>query len=312
MLFYFAPIKGITNYIYRNTYQSSFNGVDKFFTPFLEANNVGGFAKKSLADMNRDNNDKVCLTPQVLANNADTFSILAKKLKNQGYNEININMGCPSGTVTSKKRGSGQLRDLDALRSFLDEIFINPIVDISIKTRIGFAFSSEMENILPVFNDYPLKELIVHPRVREDYYKGDINLEVFKTIFEQSKNKVCYNGDLFTVEKIKHFTNNFPQVDRIMLGRGLIANPGLIEQFKTGKKMSIEEFKDHHDSLYLQYSTLLFGEKHLLNKMKEHWIIWRMSFLNNEKEVKKILKTLSINSYLKYVDKVFNDDDMTI
>lgn len=305
MLFYFAPLEGITNYIYRNTYASYYKSVDKYFTPFLNANSAGCLAPKSKKEILKENNVGQNLVPQLLTNNSNTFKLVASKLKDQGYDEINLNLGCPSGTVTSKGRGSGQLKDTEKLRVFLDEIFRNREQEISIKTRIGFTDASEMENLLPIFNDYPLKELIVHPRVREDYYKGPINLDVFKYIVEESSNEVCYNGELFTADQITEFTNKFPSVKKIMLGRGLIANPGLIEEFNTGKKASMDIFKGFHDSIKQQYSTILFGDRNILFKMKDYWKVWKINFPDNAKEIKKIQKSQSINSYNKAVDLIF-------
>jgi tRNA-dihydrouridine synthase len=306
MLFYFAPLEGITNYIYRNTYASYYKSVDKFFTPFLNTNVDGCLVSKSEKDIKKENNLDINIVPQLLTNNPNTFNIVATKLKNEGYNEINLNLGCPSGTVTSKKRGSGQLKDIDALKAFLDEIFNKRIQEISIKTRIGFSDPKEMEALLPLFNNYPLKELIVHPRVRDDFYKGPIHIDVFRDIVKESKNEVCYNGNLCTASQIKDFVKDFPSINKIMIGRGLIANPGLIEEFKTGKATSLEIFKEFHDSIYNQYSNILYGERSLLFKMKDHWKVWKITFPENSKEVKKILKSQNLSSYTKAVDSILN------
>lgn len=304
MLFYFAPLEGLTNFTYRNTYANYYKSVDKYFSPFLIANSAGSLNKKSKRDIDKKNNQNINLVPQLLTNDANVFNIVANKLKESGYNEINLNLGCPSGTVTSKGKGSGQLKDTDKLRSFFDEIFKNNVQQISVKTRIGFSDPSEMEELLPIFNDYPIKELIVHPRVREDYYKGPINLDVFKDIVDESKNDVCYNGDLFTVDQIKDFVAKFPTINKIMIGRGLLANPGLIEEYKTGNPMDLIVLKQFHDSIYNQYSTILFGERSLLFKMKDYWKIWQFNFPDKSKEVKKILKSQNLDSYHKAVDSI--------
>ncbi|MGD1821638.1 MAG: tRNA-dihydrouridine synthase [Pleomorphochaeta sp.] len=304
MLFYFAPLEGITNYIFRNTYSNFYKDVDKYFTPFLNANSAGCLAKKSQREVNKENNLISNIVPQLLTNNSNTFNIVSATLKNMGYNEINLNLGCPSGTVTSKFKGSGQLRDTERLRLFFDDIFKNNIQDISVKTRIGYSDPLEIKTLLTIFNDYPIKELIVHPRLREDYYKGPINLEVFKFIVNESKHEVCYNGDLFTVDNINEFVTNFPTINKIMLGRGLIANPGLVEEYKTGKPNNIEKFREFHDSLYKQYSEILYGERSLLFKMKDYWRVWKINFPENEKQVKKLQKSQTLKAYHKAVDLI--------
>lgn len=305
MLFYFAPLEGITNYIYRNIYASNYNSVDKYFTPFLCSNSSGCLSNKSQKEIDLENNKNISLVPQLLCNNSNTFNLIASNLRDHGYKEINLNLGCPSGTVTSKGRGSGQLKDLDALKIFLDEIFKNNVSDISIKTRIGFSSPSEMESILPIFNDYPLKELIVHPRIREEFYKGNIHLDVFSDIVKNSKNSVCYNGDLNSVEQIRNINTLFPSIDKIMIGRGLIANPGLIEEYKTGIKMELKAFKEFHDSILSKYSQILYGERNVIFKMKDHWKVWQINFPNNEKEIKKIQKSQNLSGYHKAIDLIF-------
>jgi tRNA-dihydrouridine synthase len=304
MLFYFAPLEGLTNYTYRNTYSNFYKNVDKYFTPFLNSNIAGCLTKKSQREIDRGNNKILNLVPQLLTNNSNTFNLVSTKLNDLGYREINLNLGCPSSTVTSKGKGSGQLKDTDKLKVFFDEIFKNNRQDISVKTRIGFTDCSEMEALLPIFNDYPIKEVIVHPRVREDYYKGPINLDVFKDIVDESKNEVCYNGDLFTADQIKEFVLKFPTVNKVMLGRGLLANPGLVEEYKTGKSASLEVFRKFHDSLYNQYSEILYGDRNLLFKMKDYWTIWKLNIPENEKQIKKLHKSQDLISYHKAVDSI--------
>jgi len=304
MLFYFAPLEGITNYIYRNTYAQFYSKADKYFTPFLNVNAAGIIATKSQRDVAPENNKNLPVIPQLLTNDSTAFKIIETTLCDEGYKEINLNLGCPSGTVTSKGRGSGQLKDIDKLKKFLDDIFTHPQTAISIKTRIGFSSPAEMETLLPLFNAYPLKELIVHPRVREDYYKGAIHLDVFQDIVKEAHAPLCYNGDLFTVEQIKQFTHDFPSINRIMLGRGIISNPGLLKEYKTGMTSDRETFKKFHDSLLSQYSAILFGDRNILFKMKDCWKIWRLNFLTNPQGIKKIQKSQNISAYQSAVDSL--------
>jgi len=305
MLFYFAPMEGVTNYIYRNTYSHFYSGIDKYFAPFIDATEKGHLGSKFKRELLPENNQNIVLVPQLLTNKSINFNKTAFQLKKMGYWDINLNLGCPSGTVVTKGKGSGQLKDQTKLRNFLDEIFEDQVMKISVKTRIGFSSPDEMKDLIKIFNDYPIKELIVHPRIREDFYKGPINLKVFKEVLENSKNPVCYNGDLFTVEAINNFTKAFPTVDRIMLGRGLIANPGLIEEYKTGKKIVLEDYKKFHDYLLNSYSTNLSGDRNTIFKMKEYWVLWGKNFPDKSKEIKKILKSQNLDNYNKAVKNFF-------
>ena len=237
MNFYFAPMEGLTGYIYRNAYNTFFNKIDKYFSPFIVANQSNSFRARELNDILPEHNQGLVLIPQLLTNNAKDFIHTANKLKQFGYNEINLNLGCPSGTVVSKNKGSGFLAKTEELDVFLEEIFSESATKISVKTRIGKDQPEEFYNLIEIFNKYPIEELTIHPRTQKDFYKNKPNLKIFKDALALSKNLVCYNGDICTVKDYNGFSAEFPSVETIMIGRGLLANPGLISEIKNNTKL---------------------------------------------------------------------------
>ena len=305
MIIYFAPMEGVTNFIFRGVYSQFYKEIDKYYTPFISANEKGLLGPRDKREILKEHNEGINLIPQILTSNSSDFIKTTKTLKEYGYKEFNLNLGCPSATVVSKGKGSGMLQTPLILRKFLDDIFKEDNLEISIKTRIGFSSGKEMGDLLKIFNDYPLKELIVHPRVREDFYKNTPDLAVFSEIVEKSKNSICYNGDLFNVEQIKVFNKNFPTVEKIMIGRGLVTNPGLIREYRTGQKIEKKEFKIFHDQLFSSYSNFLSGDRNLMFKMKEYWKFWNSNFPENRKQIKKIQKSQSIFFYNRAVEKLF-------
>ena len=234
MHIYFAPLEGITTYPYRNLHHKYFGGVEKYFTPFLAPGPEQGMSVKEMRDVLPENNAGVPVVPQILTNRAGDFLLASKKLSEMGYREINLNLGCPSGTVTAKKKGSGFLLYPDDLDRFFDEVFSDAAVRngeflVSVKTRIGKNEVEEWPELMQVYNRYPIHELTVHPRIQKEFYKGTPHLDVFTDILKESRNPVVYNGDLFTVEKVKEFREKFPTAGTVMIGRGLIRNPALAE-----------------------------------------------------------------------------------
>ena len=193
------------------------------------------------------------------------------------------------------------------LDKFFYEIFKAGAENVSVKTRIGKEDPEEMYELMKIYNKYPLKELIIHPRVQTDYYKGTPNLEVFKDALESSVNPVCYNGDIFTVEDYKMITEKFPQVDRVMLGRGILRNPGIITQIKNGKNIDKEQLKSFHDRLYNDYKRVLSGDKHVLFKMKELWFYMGNMFQDSDKYIKKIRKSQDLVDYNIIVASIFRE-----
>lgn len=310
MKFYFAPLEGITGYIYRNAHATFFPQVDKYFTPFIAANQHGKLSSRELNDILPEHNKGLVVIPQILTNNAEDFIRTMHQLKAYGYDEINLNLGCPSGTVVAKNKGSGFLTQKEALDAFLDTVFENAISKISIKTRIGKDVPEEFEDILAIYNQYPLEELIIHPRVQKDYYRNTPNLDVFEMAVVESKNPVVYNGDIFTAKQLTALHKRFPEMQTLMLGRGLIANPGLAEEITTSHTLNKITLKAFHDKLFHDYTEVLSGERNVLFKMKESWFYMGHIFSNFEKYGKKIRKAQHFKDYELAITQLFEEQNI--
>lgn len=311
MNFYFAPLQGLTGYIYRNAHHSFFpDSVNKYFSPFIAANQSESFKTRELNDILPENNQGIVLVPQLLTNHAEDFIHTAKKIKLLGYYEVNLNLGCPSGTVVSKCRGSGFLSKKEELDQFLDEIFSQAITKISIKTRIGKDRPEEFYELIEIFNQYPIEELIIHPRIQKDFYENKPNRKIFQDALRLSKNPVCYNGDIFTVKDYKEFSVQFPGVNTLMLGRGLITNPGLIGDILYHTKLEKKSLKEFHDKIYDDYKKVLFGEKNVLFKMKELWNYMILAFSDHEKYAKRIKKSERLYDYDAAVSSLFREQEL--
>jgi tRNA-dihydrouridine synthase len=310
MNFYFAPLEGVTGHIYRNAHSAFFDNIDKYFAPFIVANRSESFTTRELNDLLPEHNEGIVLVPQILTNNAEDFIHTSNKLERLGYSEINLNLGCPSGTVVSKNRGSGFLAKKEELDAFLEEIFYRSSAKISVKTRIGKEQPEEFYELIEIFNKYPMEELIIHPRVQKDYYKNKPDLKMFGEALGMSRNKVCYNGDIFTVRDYQEFAAAFPGVENIMLGRGLITNPALASCIKNGTKPDKELLKEFHDRIYEGYRKTLFGDRNVLFKMKEVWFYMICMFSDNARYAKKIRKAERLFDYEAAVSSLFREQEV--
>jgi tRNA-dihydrouridine synthase len=303
-------MEGLTGYIYRNAHKTFFNNIDKYFAPFIVANQSDSFKTREINDILPENNEGLVLIPQLLTNNAKDFIHTSNKIKELGYNEINLNLGCPSGTVVSKNRGAGFLAKREELNVFLEEIFSKATMKISVKTRIGKDQPEEFYDLIPIFNQYPIEELIIHPRVQKDFYKNKPNLKIFKEALTLSKNPVCYNGDIFTAKDYEEFSGDFQSVKTLMIGRGLLANPALISGIENNTKLEKNLLKNFHDKIYEDYKTILFGDRNVLFKMKELWFYMIQMFSNNTKYAKKIRKAERFRDYEEAVLSLFREQDI--
>lgn len=310
MKYYLAPMEGITGFIYRNSYEKFFGGIDKYFAPFVVPNSSKSLKTKELRDVLPENNKGINLVPQILTNDSEGFILTAKKLKDLGHNEINLNLGCPSGTVVGKKRGSGFLSHREELDKFLEEIFKIDNMKLSIKTRLGMDKPEEFYELIKIYNKYPMEELIIHPRTRQDFYGNKPNLEVFKDAISLSKNPVCYNGDIFTLEDHNKLVEEFKEVDKIMLGRGVLANPALMNEILNNEFMDKNVLKEFHDEIFSKYREVFNEDRNAMFRMKELWGYMIYMFSNNKKYAKKIKKAQKVVDYNQAVTSLFLEQDI--
>ena len=302
MRYYFAPLEGLTDSIYRKLHHQYFSGVDQYYTPFFSPTVHRSLTPREARELPRADAVNFTVIPQLLTKVPEDFLWMAGVCRDLGYPEVNLNVGCPSGTVTAKGKGSGMLRDLDALDAFLEEIFAATPLPISVKTRIGFTAPEEFPAILAVFNRYPIKELTIHPRVRSAFYNGPVDMAAFSYAVEESKNPLCYNGNLCAKEQIAAVSTQFPQVEAVMLGRGLIADPGMLTPGGT-TAAALEQF---HDGLLEEYIRAFGGSRNAMFRMKENWRHWLCKFQNAEKLGKQLRKTTDVAEYRTITHEIFH------
>ena len=288
MNFYFAPMEGITTYTYRNTHAEVFGKCDRYFAPFIVPTDNERISRKTLRDILKENNE-VEITPQVLCSSEVAFAEFTKTIKALGFDEVNVNFGCPSGTVVKKRRGSGALKDPDLLDSFLDSIFSGTDIKISVKTRTGFYSHDEFDRLLEIYNKYPVTELTIHPRVREEYYKGIANMDTFEKAYYNSPLKLCYNGDVSSVQDCVRIGEKYPNLNSIMIGRGAIKNPAIFRELKGGSPLKTDELIRFSRLLEERYLKLLGSDVYTLHRLKEIWL-YSVENFPEEKKIAKAIK----------------------
>lgn len=310
MQYAFAPMEGLTTYTYRNAHAKYFGGIHRYFAPFI------GSMHMSSRDINGilpENNQGVTLIPQILTNKAEEFLAIAEKLKEYGYDTVNLNLGCPSGTVVAKHRGAGFLEDPSALDRFLDEIFEKCSLKISIKTRIGMEFLSEWEDLVIVYAKYPLEELIIHPRLRREFYNGQPHNDAYR-LASSLPFPVCANGDLASPDSMQLLQDQFPFLDRVMIGRGLLRRPWLVQELENNSPLDFQISKqtllDFHNEILEGYCRIMSGDQPVLYKMKDLWTHLSCSFTSPDKYLKQIRKTRHLSEYRLEVARLFREQEL--
>ena len=342
MKFYLAPMEGLTGHIFRRTYQKYFHNIDRYFTPFIVNKKL---SSKEKNDILPENNPGMCVIPQIMSNNAEDFLQITKEIEKYGYDTVNLNLGCPSGTVVNKKRGAGFLAYPQELDDFLAKVYDESTLKISIKTRIGMNSEEEWGQLLDSYKKYPLEELIIHPRIQKDFYKHTPRMDAYQKAVEEINVPLCYNGDIYSVERYQEFRTRFPETERVMLGRGILKNPGLVDDIKRAgmkenastfgmagtywlphadclpytfgvqqenepPKLTKETLRAFCDDICREYSLVMSGEKNTLFKMKELWSYMGQSFTEPEKYLKKIRKAERLSEYQVAVAALFREQEL--
>lgn len=318
MQIYLAPMEGITGYVVRNAFSHHFGHIDKYFTPFIPA--AKRMSRKILRDLSPACNEGIRLIPQLISNRSEEVLNMIRQLKDLGFSEVNLNLGCPSGTVVSKGRGSGLLRDPQELDRFLNGIYEKADIPVSVKTRIGFEDPSMWTALLDVYRRYPVHELIIHPRLRREMYTGAVHLDAFAQACEAcDPSRLCYNGDLFDIRRYEEIRTRFPDISMVMIGRGLLGRPylsWLIQStdmegdcesiFSLTSAQLRSRLRAFCDEIFEEYRKIFQSERDVCMHMKEIWANLGLSFKDSERLVRKLMKCRTAPEYHGIVRQIFD------
>ena len=301
MRYYFAPMEGLTDSIYRRLHHRHFGGVDRYYMPFLSPTMHKTLTPRESRELPEASSENFIAVPQILTKVSEDFLWAAQQCAIRGYDEVNLNLGCPSGTVAAKGKGAGMLRDLEHLDRFLDDIFSGAPLPISVKTRLGYEDPDEFMKLLDIFNRYPIKELTVHPRTRQQFYGGHVHMQQYAYAVKMSKIPLCFNGDLVSQAQISKLLSDYPQTAAVMIGRGLIASPGMLTPAGT----TPEKLETFMDDLLEHYTAAFGGSRNAMFRLKENWSLVLPRFSGSEKLGKQLRKTTDITEYRRICAEIF-------
>lgn len=310
MQLYLAPLQGLTDWIFRESFTKNIGHFDKTFTPFVRTQNAAFYRPSQCNDLLPDNNLIQKPVPQFLGNDAASFLFFEELCLKNGYTEANINMGCPYPMVTGKRMGAGLLSQPEMINSMLEGIFKTTKLRISIKCRLGLENATEFEKLIPIFNNFPVEELIIHPRVGKQQYKGEVDLTAFTGYAEQLKHPICYNGDILSISDVQKVKELAPQIDTFMLGRGIIQNPFLLAEIRQEELSLTEKIKmlqGFHTDLIENSKKKYSGDLHFLKRFEEFWSYHSKNFENGHKIYKLVKKSKTLAQYETVVFQAIND-----
>ncbi|MCI9120557.1 MAG: tRNA-dihydrouridine synthase family protein [Oscillibacter sp.] len=303
--FDFAPLDGITKRVFREVWSQQFGGADRYFVPFFSPTDQHILTPRDRREL--ENPLGLPLVPQVMTRRAADFLWALEVLADMGFREANLNLGCPSGTVTAKGKGSGMLADPDQLDRFLDEVFAQASIAVSVKTRLGYQTPEEFPRLMEVFDRYPIACLTVHPRVRPEKYRGAVHLDLFAAALAESRNPVCYNGDLTSVAGVRTLEARFPGLEAVMLGRGAIADPALFRRLRGGPPAAKAELQAFMAQLYQAYQDFYGQVNPASQRMKEVWFYLIHLFDGGERLGGKMRRSRGARDYELLEARIFQE-----
>jgi tRNA-dihydrouridine synthase len=306
MFLSFAPMEGITGFVFRRVHAETFPGADAYCAPFLAPDGSGKVKRAALRDLLPENNPRALPLPQILCSKAEPFLVLSRELAAMGYEEVSLNAGCPSGTVVPKHKGAGLLADPDELDALLNEIFSACPLRVSVKTRLGLSSPEEFPRLLEVFNRYPLAELVIHARDRAGMYRSTPDLDAFAAALPSSRAPVCYNGNVLSCDTWEKLHARFPDLDRVMLGRGAVANPALFRMLRGGAAPEAAELRGFLERLCAALRESGLPEHFVLGRLKEIWYYVNHMFPGADRELKALNKARSLSDYESAVQAIFS------
>ena len=306
-----SPLQGFTDFRFRNAFHKHFGGIDTFYSPYIKLNGKLVVKGSYERDILPENNSTLEVIPQIITNDAEEFLFVAKYVQQFGYKELNWNLGCPYPMVAKCGMGSGLIKNTDQIEHILKRVHNETNIIVSMKMRMGYENPTEILDVFPILEQYPIKNIAIHARIGKQLYKGGVDLDSFQKCLDTSKQKIYYNGDITSVTKFNELQERFPSIDHWMIGRGLIADPFLPSMIKNNTteypKNRLEIFEAFHDEIYQEYDAYLSGPTPIRMKMLGFWEYFSESFSNPQKTFKKIKKAGNSRNYEIAVKEIFKN-----
>mgnify|MGYP006191557341 FL=1 len=306
-----SPLQGFTDFRFRNAFHKHFGGIDTFYSPYIKLNGKLVVKGSYERDILPENNNTLEVIPQIITNDAEEFLFVAKYVQQFGYKELNWNLGCPYPMVAKCGMGSGLIKNTDQIEHILKRVHNETDIIVSMKMRMGYENATEILDVFPILEQYPIKNIAIHARIGKQLYKGGVDLDSFQKCLDTSKQKIYYNGDITSVAKFNELQERFPSIDHWMIGRGLIADPFLPSMIKNNTteypKNRLEIFEAFHDEIYREYDAYLQGPTPIRMKMLGFWEYFSESFSNPQKTFKKIKKAGNSKNYEAAVKEIFKN-----
>lgn len=274
-MLFFAPLQGLTDHTYRRLHADHFGGVTAYLSPFVRVER-GDIRRRDLRDIDPQQEGAERLIPQVLAGEPGEFRQLLEMLSARGYDRVDLNLGCAFPLIARKGKGAGLLPSPERVEALLAVLADFPGWACSVKMRLGWDDPSEALRLLPLMERAGITRLAVHARLGIQEYRGLPDRVAFGALYQACTLPLVYNGDITNRTEYRELLVQFPRLAGVMIGRGLLAEPALAEEIRTGKPLPAAErllrYRHFHDALLEAYAGRLEGGEHqVVDRMRGLW-----------------------------------------
>lgn len=236
-----APMEGVIDYTFREML-SSLGGLDRCVTEFVRVNEQvlpKRVFYRLCPELQHDSLTKsgtpvfiqlLGSNPEIIAKNA----IIASKLGAAG---IDLNFGCPAKTVNKSRGGSILLNEPELVGEISKQVrdAVDHRIPVTVKIRLGYENSEQFEEITSAVINSGCNELVIHARTKADAYKPPAYWHRLEKISNSSPIPIIANGEIWNIEDYRQCKTE-SSCDDIMIGRGLLAQPGLAKQITSDNK----------------------------------------------------------------------------
>jgi tRNA-dihydrouridine synthase C len=285
--------------------------MDKYFTPFIVPHKDKKFSTREMKELSPEHNQGLHVVPQLLTNNVEDFMKTSKDIRNMGYDEINLNFGCPSKFVHRSNGGAALLKTPKLMGEVIKQVrdALPSEIPLSAKIRLGWDNENEADEIFEECVNAGASRIVIHARTKKDgYLPNTVKWETIAKLKANSSFKdVVANGDIIDKESAQS-CQKISQCNDLMVGRFAIATPNLERVIRTeDEKLSVNEIGE----LLLKYIGSLKGninEHYLKARTKQFFGYIRLSYKELADVFKMICQAQTILEIENILDRLANGD----
>jgi tRNA-dihydrouridine synthase B len=266
-----APMQDVTDRSFMSVIDH-YGSPDYYFTEYFRVHATSNLDKSILESITENQTGRPIFA-QMIGESIPDLVRIAKELSHHPIAGIDLNMGCPAPRIYRKNVGGGLLRDPEKIDRILGELRSALSGKLTVKMRIGFEDTENLDKILALLNRHEIDLLSLHGRTVKELYHGEVNYDLIAHAVKTVNCPVLANGNITSAESAIMVLNQ-TKAAGVMIGRSAIRNPWIFMQIRealAGKPVtviSLSQVRDYIDRLYHTPKSKAIPEKSKVSYLK--------------------------------------------